>query len=379
MPVSSDSGTGGTMADSGVSPNPDASNPTDTGLIFDVGMTPDAGLIADAGEADPCPSDYTQPEFPSTYIPVENTISPMQLDGQPSNTWIRPTVEFSTYGPRDGQARNQLFILLPGTNGTPQRASWVMRAASYLGYHVIGLAFANNGSVSQMCSTLSTPEEQRLCHGQVIRERIYGDDGTSASSPLVSVDEKNSVIGRLKLVLDYQILNDSFGNWEQFVKAGEPDWSKIVVSGASQGGKTATYISRDFEVARAVLFNAMGSAFRGDTPNEVIIGEWSREPRQTGPGRVFGLWHKQEAADAYAPILLESYGVDSNGDTHDVDNSSPPFQCSHMLRTDLEPADAQGCNAHASVAADDCSAKDSNGIPMLMPTYMYMMNFPTTE
>jgi len=358
--------------------------PEDAGLASDGGQAMDAGLPVDAGQSDPCRGNYSQATLPVSYVPVETTYSPMQIDGQPENTWHRPNVSFSVYPPRVEVQRDQLFILLPGSGSAPQRGGWVMRGAAYVGYHVIGLAFSNSGSVSDMCQTLSTDLEIRTCHGQVLYERIYGDDGTDQSSDLVSVDEKNSVIGRLKLLLDHLRVSKPNGAWDQYLtSAGEPDWSKIAISGASQGGKVATYISRDFEVSRAVLFNAMGSAFRGSGATPVILGEWSLEPRNTGPGRVFGIWHEREAANNYAPLLLAAYGVDAYGTTHDVDSSAPPFSCSHMLRTNLEPGDNNpansggNCTAHPSVAADNCVALDNNGVPVLMPTYLYMMTFPT--
>ena len=94
--------------------------------------------------------------------------------------------------------------------------------------------------------------------------------------------------------------------------------SKVVISGASQGGKTATYISRDKQVDRAVLLNAFGSAFQG-SDGGVEIAPWSQEPRATSPSRVYGLWHADESANVYGPVLLASYGVDDHGDTVDLE------------------------------------------------------------
>jgi hypothetical protein len=68
-------------------------------------------------------------------------------------------------------------------------------------------------------------------------------------------------MARLTLLLS--TLAESAPQWGQFLDGDEIVGSKVLISGASQRGKTATYISRAKQVDRAVLLNAFGSAFQG--------------------------------------------------------------------------------------------------------------------
>ena len=160
--------------------------------------------------------------------------------------------------------------------------------------------------------------------------------------------------------------------WEQFLDGGELDWARIAVAGGSQGGKISAYLSRDFAAARAVLLSAMGSAYNdGGVPD---VADWSRVERATPPERTFGLWHAQEAADQYAPAILEAYGVDALGPVVDVDSQPPPYGCSHQLRTNLLPSSGDMADAHASLGMDSLQAMDGD-LPALTPTRIYMLTW----
>jgi len=298
------------------------------------------------------------------------SILPQQLDA--TIDWHQSQNPFVVTQPADAQQRDQLFVLLPGSNSSPERGTWMLNVASYAGYHAIGLAFSNEDSISDLCATTG---DEGLCHAEIIAERIYGTD----SSALVEVDPDNSVIGRLERLLSRLAEEYPGMGWDQFLIEGEVDWSRVVISGASQGGKTATFLSRDIAVDRAVLFNAFGSAFLTDD-GEIALADWSVQSRETSPERVYGLWHADESADSYGPLLLEAMSVDDYGTTVDVDDQSHPYGCSHMLRTGLDPGAnndeaRETCDPHQSVAADDCVALDDNDEPVLVPVWLHMMTW----
>ena len=189
----------------------------------------------------------------------------------------------------------------------------------------------------------------------------------------------NSLVQRLRDVLVWLTRERPGEGWGMYLEEAAVEWSSVVVSGASQGGKTATLLSRDREVSRAVLFNAFGSAIRGadGTPE---LADWSLAPRATPAARVFGLWHAEEAANTYGPLLLQAMGVDAYGETTDVDEMTPPYGCSHMLRTRVLPSTARNdtdfSDAHPSVGADYATPFDADGVPVLAPTWIYMMTAP---
>ena len=298
------------------------------------------------------------------------TLLPEQLD--PTIDWHRSDTPFVVMDPNETHRRDQLLVVLPGSGSSPERGSHLLNTAAFAGYHAIGLAFSNADSISELCSAAS---DEATCHAEIIAERLYGAD----SSSLVDVDSDNGVVGRLERLLHSLSGQLPDGGWDQFLVDGAIDWSKVVISGASQGGKTATFLSRDIAVERAVLLNAFGSAFQGGG-GTIELAAWSLEPRATPPERVYGLWHEGESADAYGPLLLSAYGVDDYGDTVDVDDRSYPYGCSHMLRTALPPGEGndearETCDEHQSVGADDCVTLDDNGEPVLTPVWLYMMSW----
>ena len=243
-------------------------------------------------------------------------------------------------------------------------ASNILELTAYAGYHAISLAYSNEESVNHICRREQTRSDD--CHGAVLEEKIYGRD----TSPLFEVTPANSIMWRLKTLVAH--LDDEYPDegWGEYLIDGELNWSRIGVGGGSQGGKVSAYISRDHETARAVLMSAMGSAYNeGGRP---AVAPWSQLPRATPNERTYGLWHAEEAANVYAPVILESYGIDALGDVVDVDDALPPYGCSHQLRTALVPSTGDLHHAHTSLGSDRVQAMDGDQ-PALTPVYLYML------
>ena len=316
-----------------------------------------------------CAPDPSAPVFEPGYSPSLWTVLPDTMD--PDVDWHRPDVPFVVGLPHPDRIRNEVLVAFPGSGGSPERMQRLLTTASFAGYHVIGLAYSNGGSVTDMCKGPEAP----ACHGEVIEERLYGNN----TSDKVTVNEDNSARGRLERLLDALHTLRPEHEWGQFMGGGELDWSKIAVAGHSQGGKVAAFLSSDVETARAVLLSATGSAFLGDD-GEPFLAPWTLEPRATPPSRTFGLWHQGETANAYAPIILDSYAVNDFGPTVDVDVEEAPYQCTHKLRTATAPAlnnpdDPGNCTEHSAVIADDCMALDAEGVALLTPAQLYMLTW----
>ena len=320
-----------------------------------------------------CPGEQLSLTYDTAYAPKGRDIKFTQIKSDV--TWIKATTPNIIITPNAAHLRNQLFVFFPGSGAAPSVATKYLTIASFAGYHAIGLTFANDGSVSSLCKGSTNAN----CHGDVLQERIYGEDITD----LVEIDTHNGIVGRLSLLLGSLHEKKPDEGWGQYLDSGKLVWKNIAVSGASQGGKVSTYISRDQTVARAVMFSAMGSVYKGSDGTPQLV-PWSEEPRKTPAAQVYGLWHLDESANAYAPMLLKSYGVDKFGDIVDVDNAAPPYQCSHMLRMGYEPGlnnpDAKGnCSPHRSTGADDCTPLDDNGDPLLTPVYLHMLTHNETR
>jgi len=87
-----------------------------------------------------------------------------------------------------------LYLFMPDSGQLPEvRSKWVLESAAETGLRAIGLAYQNNGSVSDMCWTSKDPD----CMEKVRMERIYGID----TSVEVECSYEESVVGLLRLLL----------------------------------------------------------------------------------------------------------------------------------------------------------------------------------
>ena len=84
---------------------------------------------------------------------------------------------------------------------------------------------------------------------RVLAERTYGDD----RSPLVSVNQPNSLVSRLVKLLEYLDAEQPERGWRQYLDGGAPDWGRIVLSGHSQGSAVTALLARDHELMRAIM------------------------------------------------------------------------------------------------------------------------------
>lgn len=308
--------------------------------------------------------------------------------------------------------RDQLWLHLGGSGGTPQGATNIARTAATIGYHVVGLAYMNDDSVDARCTDPTTGlRYPDTCEGEVRHEVVYGED----RSPHVAITAANSIQHRLARLLAYLDANDPGAGWGSYLDAdGQLEWSRIAVSGFSQGGGMAGMISRDHAVARAVFFSkgagsrmsfgaecasnadcggtgfccsdddpaceepgsgpgrcaAPAPALWGDTGAD---GEGLATARATPGSRCYAIVHREEFAFRYSPQLFELWGMGAFGDFVDADGATA-FGGSHLLSTGLMPCG--GAGAHGSIGSDRSQPKMGGcdgSIPAMLSAWRYMM------
>jgi len=93
--------------------------------------------------------------------------------------------------------------------------------------------------------------------------------------------------------------------WGAYVRDGHPNWSLIVVSGASQGAGMAAFIAKRTLVKRVVLFS---SPWDWTDPGR-RPAPWLSQPSSTPPDRWYAEYHRREVtADplraAYAALAI---------------------------------------------------------------------------
>lgn len=189
----------------------------------------------------------------------------------------------------------ELVVFMPGTHGKPADAARLLHVIAGQGYRVLGLEYNDDPAVVQICPLNPSP----LCSGEFRRERIFGNAATS----FVDNSTAESIVNRLTKLLEYLDQRDPGSHWSSYLRGGTPDWTRIVVSGLSQGAGMAAYIAKRERVARVVLFSSPWDYYYAplQTP-----APWLAETSATPPERWFAEYHKRENT---AELIARSYRV----------------------------------------------------------------------
>jgi pimeloyl-ACP methyl ester carboxylesterase len=262
--------------------------------------------------------------------------------------WLDPTAP----------TNHKLIVLLPGFDTIPTDMQLVQQEAARLGYHVIGLMYVNSVFLAGACDGSPDPNS---CFEDAQFEIVYGN-GLGIDSPIVDVNQPNSIINRLTKLLQYLDANDPTEGWAEFLAHGAPKWSKIAVGGHSQGGSAAVMIAKYHVVDRVVMISAVT-----DTASDWVL------THVTPSARYWGLAHEEEF---FLPEILASWaslGITAFGPVVTVETSSPPYGFTHTLATDLKPR--RNGTFHRSTALDRYTPLNHPGnTPALADAWGYMMS-----
>jgi hypothetical protein len=187
----------------------------------------------------------------------------------------------------------QLVVFMPGTDGKPHNVLGLLRVVATQGYRAVGLEYNDAPAVVQVC-----PRKPPSCAGDFRRKRIYGD-GVSA---VVDNPAAESIVNRLTKLLLYLDQTHHGENWSDYLREGALDWSRIVVSGLSQGAGMAAYIAQREPVARVVLFSSPWDF----SLNPHSLAPWIAGPSVTPPERWFAEYHRRENT---AALIAQTYAV----------------------------------------------------------------------
>ena len=158
--------------------------------------------------------------------------------------------------------RAPLFVFFPGTGGEPDKYEHLLKMAAYAGYRTVGLAYDSDGKVEDSCANALTCGSN--CQGLVRDEIITGQDTTVKEDVLLGDAILPRLYDLLTKLYDDDLVNgvNDYGWDAYYVPATDPAtitldnfvWSKIIVSGHSQGGGHAEKISVDRQVHGIVVF-----------------------------------------------------------------------------------------------------------------------------
>lgn len=257
-------------------------------------------------------------------------------------------------GPSAG-ALGLLHVFLPGTELTPGESDEYLAESARLGYHTIALSYPNSKAVGRYC------RGKDACFGEVRREIVYGDaptyDQNAFNSSKVDVPPDESIVGRLTIELNSRAGDPG---WAQFLSQGRVDWSRVVVSGHSQGAGHAAILGIDQVVERVALL-----AGPNDRLNETTPPSWTAAAPRTPEADWFGLVHDR---DDSKDIQLKSW--DALFGPGAV-TAAPVPTGQRRLVTTLSAADDR---FHESVVVDEWLSRETDGDAALRPTWASLLN-----
>ncbi|MCE9573813.1 MAG: hypothetical protein K8W52_11725 [Deltaproteobacteria bacterium] len=170
------------------------------------------------------------------------------------------------YAPDDPARGTKLLLFLPGNNGPVGLHRDYYAAAAKRGFYVIALAYRNQVHTPDLCGFW--PD----CYGKLYAQQVDGHDngffGHDAQAGYVPA--YNSITYRFGVVLAAMLKDHGdVVDWNVFWNYGAayapdpgywyngaPAWSHIVISGHSQGGEVATWITKNKNVIAGLVFAA---------------------------------------------------------------------------------------------------------------------------
>jgi hypothetical protein len=299
---------------------------------------------------------------PVLWSQTEYLVDPIDTDPE-MDQWLRPHVVTIR---RTVEQLDLLYLHIPGSYDVPASSKKILYHASRMGYPAIGLRYPNSWTVYTLCTGSSDPE----CFEKVRLEILDGVD----RSDLVEISTANSITNRVVKLLDYldSIFPDD--HWSRFLDGeGGVVWSKVAVSGHSQGAGHAAMIGHVHRVHRVgMLAGPPDFSTYFDAP-----AQWLSEPGATPAESYFGFGHVDDALVPEDNLLAVwgALGLGVFGDAVLVDGLEPPFEGSHMLFTEASPAFPGLTSRHSSVVLDRYTPDRDDGSPRFGPVWDEML-FP---
>jgi len=307
------------------------------------------GVVAEAGAGEPAFQGGADDQLVMHVVKPQQTDSAIDRALDDHYAWLDTSV----------RTNNKLFVFMPGTATPPGAYQLVQQEAARLGYHVIGLMYPNSVKLAVACPLTGDPD---ACFENARLEIL---DGIPRRS-VVEVSEPNSIDNRLTKLLGYLADNHPDEGWSRFLAHGKPKWSQIAVGGHSQGGGEAAMIAKLRRVARVVLFSSVP-----DKGHMTLAIPWIATHVTTAE-RYWGLAHDRDPAFPAFHANWDALGMTAFGGDVAPETSSPPYELTHMLVTDLAPHASS--DFHGSPVLDNPTPRALDGTPALRDAWRYLLS-----
>ena len=278
------------------------------------------------------------------------------------NTINREFQNHQVYINRGCTTNNKLLLHLVGSFDNPVNTTFFPALAANNGFKVINLKYPNNVSAKGACGNSSDMD----CFRKYRQEIIFGENASTE----VSVDSSNSIINRvLKLLLHLDSLYPS-ENWNSHLAGTDAvDWSKIVLSGHSQGGGHAAFLAKQFKVHRVLMF-----ASPNDFSNSFLSpASWVSESSTTPDSSYFAFGNLfDDVIDFNQQFQIwELMNLLEDHDSINVDNLPGTYNRSKVLYTTNSQSTIPSGNHNAMIL--DKFTPMSSGAPLFISVWKYML------
>ncbi|WP_051941777.1 BPSS1187 family protein [Maribacter forsetii] len=252
-----------------------------------------------------------------TMFPESTKVLKIEPSKTDSRITTANTPHFIAYNTNN--TKGKLLLFIPGTNGIALKGPMhLFSTAVEQGYSVINLSYINTPAIARICKGDNLLENAD-CAEDFRNRRVYGDTKFS----LIEDMPYDAIVNRLTKLLVYLTENDKSGNWERYLKNGEPNWNEIALAGQSQGGGMSAFIAKTHLVHRVIDFSG-----GWDYSAKNKIANWYFKNSKTPLDRYYGTYHVKEPT---ANVIIETYKAMEipDGHVHAFDLEVPQGKRAH--------------------------------------------------
>ena len=207
--------------------------------------------------------------------------------------------------PVHDRADAPLVLFMAGTGGKPREMVF-FPALLRAGHRVISIAYNTGEAIQQVCPV--NPDAD--CAAKTRQKRLYGAN----TIDVIDDEPQDAIVPRLVRLLKYLDREYPGEKWGRYLAGDTVNWSRVIVSGQSQGAGMAAYLAQEHAVARAVLFSSPWDSYGGKGGRPPTLASWLSRPSETPMSRWYAGYHGKEntarlIGRAYAALRIPEANV----------------------------------------------------------------------
>jgi pimeloyl-ACP methyl ester carboxylesterase len=183
-------------------------------------------------------------------------------------------------------SNQKLLISIGGTESWTSESLNPLRWAAEEGFFGIAVDYPN-----QVISTICQKSTDPTCFDRYRREIVYGQD----VSPLISVDQANSIISRTQALVQWLAKKNT--KWNVFLDGTTLRWERVTLIGHSQGAGHIAFISKFHQVEKVIMTGGPHDYFPGIGP-----APWLTISSRTSSKNLYAFLHWQDFFGTETPI-----------------------------------------------------------------------------